>query len=283
MMNIPWHLKSRAFRILSFMPDKALYLAQRYITGNSQVRVSEIDRGWLHHAKVIQEKQAETLIEFGAGKTLVQNLYLSQFVKKQTVIDLFAMLELPLLNQAATQLRALGVPLPDKEILSLEELEEVFGITYIAPFDARNTGFETNSFDICVSTNTLEHIPKTDIVSIFKEMHRILKPGGTVSAMIDYSDHYAHSDKSLSRLHYLQYSEQKWKRHNHSNHYQNRMRHGHYRDIFTEQGFVSTFEDPTDVVSPDGMTLLPSLLTASDQDYATTGFWVLSKEPPGDV
>lgn len=275
-MNIPWKLKSRAFRILSYMPGRALYFAQRHITRRSKVQITEIHIGWKHHAEIIAQTGAQSLIEFGAGKTLAQNLYLSTMVKEQTVVDLFAMLELPMLNEAIVQLAALGVPLDGRPVNSLKDLQDIYGIRYIAPFDMRNSGFPDDSFDICVSTNTLEHIPAADITAIFHELFRVLRPGGHVSAMIDYSDHYAHSDPSLSRLHYLQFNARDWAAHNHSNHYQNRMRHNHHGAIFRETGFDITDALPTDYADPAGLRLLPELLTGDTTDHATTGFWKLT-------
>lgn len=276
-MNIPWKIKSFSFHILSYLPDRALYLTQRYITRRSKVGIKDIYVGWQHHADVIDQTGATRLIEFGAGKTLAQNLFLSTKVNHQTVVDLFAMAEIPMINLAIDQLRVLEVPLDGRHIKSFQELEDIYNIRYLAPFDIRDSGLKSDHFDICVSTNTLEHIPAPDIKKIFKELYRILAPGGTVSAMIDYSDHYAHSDKTISRLHYLQFSEKSWAKHNHSNHYQNRMRHNHYKDIFSHAGFGVSDENPTDVADPTGLHFKDVLLTQDDTDHATTGFWILRK------
>lgn len=275
-MNIPWKLKSLAFRILSGLPSGALYFAQRHITGRSRLRLTNPSDSWHHHRKVIQETGAKTLIEFGAGKSLVQNLYLSDVIPHQTVVDLNPMLELGLVNEVIAQLKALGCTIDGRPVRSLDELEEIYGIRYLAPFDMRNSGFEAASFDICVSTNTLEHIPRDDIAAIFRELARIIRPGGLVSAVIDYSDHYAHSDRSIGRLNYLIFSEQDWVRYNHSNHYQNRMRHNHYGEIFQAAGFQRDWDEPVDFADPDGLELRPELCTGAASDHATRGYWRLS-------
>lgn len=277
-MKIPFKLKSRAFRVLSHLPEGALYFAQRHITRRSRVHIDEIHRGWLYHAESVRNSGAKSLIEFGAGKTLAQNLYLSQYLDNQTVVDLFPMMELPMLNQAIQQLRELGVPLDPREITSLAMLQDVHNIRYIAPFDMTDTGLPDGSFDICISTNTLEHIPRASIEAIFAELSRIIAWGGQISAMIDYSDHYAHSDKSITRLHYLQFSDADYKVHNHDNHYQNRMRHDHYRAIFESTGFQTLEEGPVDICDPAGLDLRDDMLTGNEDDFATTGFWRLAKQ-----
>ena len=103
--------------------------------------------------------------------------------------------------------------------------------------DAAKTVFEDGSIDACISTNTLEHIPENSIRLIFKELQRVLKANGVVSARIDYSDHYAHTDSSISLLNYLQYSDAEWKKFNHNSHYQNRLRHYDYVELFKSCGF----------------------------------------------
>jgi ubiquinone/menaquinone biosynthesis C-methylase UbiE len=122
-------------------------------------------------------------------------------------------------------------------INNLKDLVDHYGISYNAPSDAKRTGLHPESIDVVVSTNTLEHIPKEDIVGILCEMKRILKPGGFISSKIDYSDHYAATDRNIDRLNYLKFSDAEWDKYNHSNHYQNRLRHHDYRKIFEEAGF----------------------------------------------
>ena len=280
-MNIPWKLKSRAFRLLSRLPGGALYFVQRHVTRRSRVDIRMIHEGWKYHREAVERTGAKRLIEFGAGKTLAQNLYLSDLLDLQEVVDLNPMMELGMVNEAIVQLVALGASLDGRPVRSAAELEEIYGIRYRAPFDMRATGHQDASFDICVSTNTLEHVPRDDIAAIFTELRRILRPDGRVSAMIDYSDHYAHSDRSLSRLHYLTLSETEWQRHNHANHYQNRLRHGHYADIFASTGFAVLSDEPTDYADPAGLALRDELCTGAPTDFATTGFWQLTPDDAG--
>ena len=89
-----------------------------------------------------------------------------------------------------------------------------------APYDAANTDLKNKSLDASISTNTLEHIPHKDIVNIFTELRRTLKDNGVVSLSIDYSDHYAHTDKKISLLNFLKYDDKTWNKFNHKHHYQ---------------------------------------------------------------
>ncbi len=274
-MKIPWKLKSRLFKILTYFPSNTLYLVQQHITRQAKVRVTEPYIGWEHHRKIIEMTGASRVIEFGAGKSLVQNLYLAVYAESQTVVDLFPMIDIDLVNEAVHQLGSIGAEIDGRPASSVKLLKDIYNIRYLAPFNMLDTGFDDNSFDLCISTNTLEHIPAADIRSIFIELRRLLGPNGNVSAMIDYSDHYAHSDPSIGRLNYLQFTAKEWEKHNHHNHYQNRLRHLQYGEIFKSAGFEPVTQECTDYCDPAGLDLVDDLLTGDQTDFATTGFWHL--------
>ena len=113
----------------------------------------------------------------------------------------------------------------------------------MAPYDAEKIQLLDNSIEACISTNTLEHIPKIDIIGIFSELYKKLIDEGIVSLIIDYSDHYAHTDNNISLLNFLKFSHSQWKRYNHKLHFQNRLRHYEYIDIFEKIGFITIKED----------------------------------------
>jgi SAM-dependent methyltransferase len=215
------------------------------------------------------------LIEFGAGKNLGQNVYLSQTGVRQHVVDLKSMLDLMLVNHVIDILRE-RFSLPAlSAVSSLEDLQSKYAITYQAPVDMTHTEFDDGMFDMCISSNTLEHIPVATLQAILRELRRVLKKGGVISAQIDYSDHYAHTDKSISKLNYLRFSEPRWRRHNHGCFYQNRLRHNHYRKLFEDAGFEILSEEARNRTEPIPADLDPTLLTGDDSDYCRLGQWVL--------
>jgi len=113
-----------------------------------------------------------------------------------------------------------------------------YGIQYKAPYDARKTGLSDNSIDCITSTNTLEHIPPNEIKAILKECYRILKKDGILSFQIDYQDHYSYFDKNISVYNFLKFNQGTWNTFfNPSLHYQNRLRHKEYLQLFYESGF----------------------------------------------
>jgi SAM-dependent methyltransferase len=237
-MNIPWKLKSHIFKFIEFLNSPSLlYFLQKNITKRSRIDKLTIHPAWIEHEKVLKKYAAtEYIFEFGAGKNLMQNLFLSNFVEKQLIVDLNPMIDIDLVETSRYFLSKKFLLKTNLKIHDLNDLEK-YGIQYKAPYDAANTDLKNKSLDACISTNTLEHIPYKDIVNIFTELRRTLKDKGVVSLSIDYSDHYAHTDKKISLLNFLKYDDKTWGKFNHKHHYQNRLRHNDYIKIFKLTGF----------------------------------------------
>ena len=83
-----------------------------------------------------------------------------------------------------------------------------------------------------VSTTALEHFTTTELYEYLDDLKTVLRKDGFVSAGIDYSDHYSHTDRNISNLNYLSYSKQEWEKYNNAYLYQNRLRHQNYKEIF---------------------------------------------------
>lgn len=237
-MNVPWKLKSLIFGAVdAFSATSVLYFLQKNVTKRSRLTKLDISPNWERHKTYLEKYNAKGFVfEFGAGKSLAQNLYLSSIIDRQLIVDLNPMLDLELVEQARAFLAEKTKLKASTRIEKVADLDN-YGLTYKAPFDAASSGLEDESVDACISTNTLEHIPYESIREIFAELHRVLKGSGIVSAKIDYSDHYAHTDNSISLLNYLRFDERTWRKFNHRCHYQNRLRHYEYIELFRSLGF----------------------------------------------
>ena len=274
-MQIPWKLKSVAFSAIETMSAPGLlYFLQKHVTKRSRLNLTAVEANWELHRENLASLDSPRLIEFGAGKNLRQNLYLSQWCANQLVVDLNPMADLEQINDAARQISAFVPGFDYRECASLSDVEREYGITYRAPYDMSETDLPDDSIDCCVSTNTLEHIPEKSIVAIFGELKRVLRIGGLISAKIDYSDHYSHTDKTIGALNFLQYEARDWERYNHGNHYQNRLRHYDFRRIFSSLGFVTEVDEP--FFEGEKPPSLSSDFDASDPAvYATGGYFRL--------
>ena len=92
------------------------------------------------------------------------------------------------------------------------DLLRLTGIEYLAPADASRLPLADESVDAHVSFTVLEHIPPDTLIAILREGQRVLRPDGLLVHCIDFSDHSAHSDPSISFVNFLQYDDATWSR-----------------------------------------------------------------------
>ena len=76
MFQINWKLKALLYKVFeTFKLNKTLYFVQRHITGRAKIQFTKLDPHWERHAKSIQEKNCNSILEVGAGKSLEQNIF----------------------------------------------------------------------------------------------------------------------------------------------------------------------------------------------------------------
>jgi len=262
-----WVAKAALQRGLGFLPqgERLNYLFQRHVAHSLPADESVFRRKFsraLQHLHAYEKHgpgrpAAEAVFyEFGAGWDLAIPLaYAALGVGRQVLVDIRPSARTELVNEnlaaferlwgelekeAGRELRRLGGPLG-----SLTEVDERLGIAYLAPRDARSTGLAAESIDFVSSTDTCEHIPEDDLARIFRECHRLLRPGGAFSCRIDLQDHYAYFDPSLSKYNFLRYSDGAWRVVNSPLHFQNRLRSPDYLRLVRGAGFEVLVERPS--------------------------------------
>ena len=251
-----WALKALTQQALSRVPqgERLNYVLQRRILGSLPASEEAFRRKAnraFQHFDAFAEFGPRTPIdeavfyEFGAGWDLaVQLVYWSLGVESQTVVDIRPILRIELVNDTLTklerlrkesgrELRAAG----PANLRGLDDLRDRFGIVYLAPRDARDTGLPAESLDFVSSTDTAEHIPEQDLLRILVECRRLLKPDGLLSYRADLEDHYARADGGVSRYNFLRYSDRTWSLFNPPLHYQSRLRYPDYIRITRDAGF----------------------------------------------
>ena len=121
--------------------------------------------------------------------------------------------------------------------MRLDGLLDMMHIRYQAPGDAAQLDLPSQSLDYHVSFTVLEHIPPDVLQSILLEGKRVLKSDGLFVHTVDLSDHFAHSDGSISAINFLQFSEEEWARYAGNRYmYHNRLRIDDYLDLFAAAG-----------------------------------------------
>lgn len=243
----------------AYYPIKNLLINQK-----NDLEIGEVQ---LFHKRNILKYKGSIALEMGAGQNLLQNIFLQQYLEYQYLIDISNILNISELNRALEKY--------EFEKISDSEQLKAYKIEYKAPYNLiKQDDLENQGIDFFLSSSTFEHIPKDDLKAILEKLKRILMKGSHLSLHIDYSDHLSHGDPNCGRNHFLQYSDEKWKKYNTWIIYQNRLRHEHYKNMFIETGFeiieeeAKNFSDlPNNVVS--------KLLTGNESDLATTGRWVI--------
>ncbi|HEY7018628.1 MAG TPA: class I SAM-dependent methyltransferase [Gaiellaceae bacterium] len=259
-----WLAKAALQRGLGVLPqgERLNYLFQRHVLHSLPAGKAALEQKLSRarqHLAAYEEHGPGTpaadacFYEFGAGWDLAVPLaYASLGVGRQVLVDIRPSARVELVNDS---IEAYGLGAP---VASLAELEPRFGIRYLAPCDARATGLPEGSVDFVSSTDTCEHIPGDDLAAIFGECLRLLRPGGAFSCRIDLQDHYAYFDRSLSRYHFLRYSDRTWSVVNSPLHFQNRLRSPDYLRLVRDAGFELVVERPSGP-SEEGLAELQSL------------------------
>ena len=112
-------------------------------------------------------------------------------------------------------------------------LKENFNIEFLSIENKNQQKINSESIDFYISYSVLEHVNKKIINKILSDSKKILKKTGLQIHFIDYSDHYAQTDKKISRLNFLKFSDWFWNIFS-SNYfmYVNRLRHDDFLEIF---------------------------------------------------
>jgi SAM-dependent methyltransferase len=257
---VKWLAKAALQKTLSALPasETANYVFQRKVlktlpVGDEAFR-TKFKRALGHFETFLEHGPRRTpseavFYEFGTGWDLVVPLsYYCLGVERHVLVDIRPNARLELVNDSVRRLgsrlqeleaeaeRPLRPP-GEPKLTSLAELEERFGISYLAPRDARATGLPPDSVDFVSSTATLEHIPTPDVLAILTECNRLLRADGAMSCRIDMRDHHSYFDTSVSPYNFLKFSDRAWSLLNSALMYQNRLRHPDYLRLFEEAGF----------------------------------------------
>ena len=251
-----WEVKALIQQALSHVPrgERLNYALQRHLLhslpASDEAFRRKANRAFQHYDAFVElgpSRPASQAVfyEFGAGWDLaVQLVYWALGVERQTVVDIRPIMRIELVNDTVAKLERLrgewdrDLRSPGAaDLRSADDLQERFGITYLAPCDARATGLPSESLDFVSSTDTAEHVPPDDLRAILVECRRLLKPDGLLSYRADLEDHYARADGGVSRYNFLRYSDRKWAVFNPSLHYQSRLRYPDYVRITREAGF----------------------------------------------
>jgi SAM-dependent methyltransferase len=263
-----WRVKGLIQKVLGYLPagDQAHYLLQRHFgafkdfAGEFKVKVDDWRLMVGHLAGAGRPIAGARLFEVGTGwyPTFPFACYLGGAARVVT-FDLNRHMKVEFTRGCASLLgehldliaSTCGVPVDEVRerhrglVDRLDDRLDLGAATggvveYRAPADARDTGLPDGQLDCVFSNSVLEHIPGDAIEGIFRESRRILAPGGIMFHSANCGDHYAYVDRSISQLHYLQYSDRAWSLWQNRFLYQNRLRAHEFVDMAVRAGFEIT-------------------------------------------
>ena len=260
-----WKLKSAIQNTLSLLPSSASYAAyyqvQRRFGGLRQVNPTINLRAGVETWQQIVEQNYDPVnkvfLEVGTGRaTIVPLAYWLMGAKRVVTIDANPYVKEELIAEhikyiATQQAEIKGIfgsllnrqrfakllDFGKAEGFSLNKFFDLCQIEYLAPADASTTNLPAKSIDFHTSFTVFEHIPAEVLKQILIEGNRIVSDNGLFVHRIDYSDHFSHSDLSISAINFLQYSDDEWNKYAGNRYmYMNRLRHDDFIDLFRSVG-----------------------------------------------
>lgn len=162
----------------------------------------------------------------------------------------------------------------------VRDLLDFLNIEYIAPGDAMHLDLTEKTIDFHTSYTVFEHIPYDILRKILIEGKRILKANGLFIHKIDYSDHFSHSDKTISAINFLQFSDEEWAKIAGNRYmYMNRLRHDDFLNMFAEVDipilFQEVLSDANLASLLDSIRLDPQYARKSKEVLQVTSSWLV--------
>lgn len=262
-----WKVKALGQKAVAALPESVSYqiydLLQKQFGKMNAQRVNPtrlLTRTSLILAQILAQNQPivdATFLEVGTGWKLTTPMCLWLCgAKKVLTVDLnpylrpdLVELEAEYISQNSTQVAEILADVVEPDLLldritqlnarndwSCDEIFELMNIEYLAPADAAELP-DVESVDYHISHTVFEHIPEQTLLSILQEAQRLLRDGGLCVHYIDPSDHFAHRDRNISEVNFLQFSEQQWDFWANNRYaYHNRLRIDDYENLFTSAG-----------------------------------------------
>lgn len=301
-----WYLKASLQGILSRLPNSTSwnYLFQRHVSKGLRLgpkyfetKLAICDRH-LQNYRVHRQEPLQRALELGTGwlPIIPIGLYLCgvdhiisidiQSLTRRNLtyetISLFVQYanedklskHLPLLK--AERMDSLIVLFEQLESISTEDILSHLNIQSIVQ-DVRDIQIPPVNF--IISNSTFEHIPPEILDGILSKFYQLLNDDGLMSHLIDLSDHYSHFDRTLTKYHFLQYSDARWRKYDNDLLYQNRLRITNYRNLHQQNNFDILEEDNNQSLSelPQGFQLAEKFTQYTLQDLLVNSSWMISQ------
>lgn len=146
------------------------------------------------------------------------------------------------------------------------DIYKQLGFEYVVDPDGELAGID-GKFDVVVSSDVLEHVPKAKIPALLRAQSGLLKPGGVACHQIVLFDHLRIYARDAHPKQYLAYPEEVWhRRFENGVQHQNRVQMPAWREHFREAGLRILDERAVQTCDLDGFPLAPQFAGVSQPD-----------------
>jgi len=260
-----WKIKALGQKLVAALPETTSYqiydMLQKQFGKRNTKRVNPtrlLERTCLISSQILQQNRPivdATFLEVGTGWKLTTPMCLWLCgAKKVITVDLnpylrpdLVELEAEYICQNSDAVTRILEDVADADCLkdriallqshtdrSCQSLSDLMNIEYLAPADAADLS-DIEAIDYHISHTVFEHIPESTLGSILQEARRMLRDGGLCVHYIDPSDHFAHRDRNISEINFLQFSERQWDFWANNRYaYHNRLRIDDYEALFSQ-------------------------------------------------
>ncbi len=303
-----WKLKAVVQKTISYLPlgHKINYLFQKYVTKgvilSDEYFFDRLTHAQQHIAKYQElcgSMQGCTTLELGtgwypvvplscflSGADKIYSVDITSLTNKEkvlTTLEYFvaqeAQLKKYLPQLLENRLSIIKDCVAHKASWSYEEILNRLNLNFQIK-DARNLDFlKDESIDLLHSNNTFEHIYAHVLPQILEEFKRVTKKAGLQSHFIDMSDHFAHSDPSITIYNFLQFSPKRWERIDNSIQPQNRLRLKDYLLLYEKLNTPVSETDfrPGSLDDLAKVSLDPFFETYTKEELAISHAYIFSK------
>jgi SAM-dependent methyltransferase len=308
-----WKTKAAIQRWIGALPDAvsypAYYAIQRTLGGlRHPTPIEHLTAGFGVAERIWREQRpvrSTRFLEIGTGRQVnlpialwlcgaasVVTVDLNPYLKAALVFE-----HIDYMRRHPSDIDRLFSRVPDRalftgrfgQLLDTRDLDQLFsliGLTYLAPADATRLSLSPGSVDYHISFTVLEHIPPPVLEQIVAEGCRVLTADGRFVHYVDFSDHFAHADPSLSLVNFLQFSEGEWARWAGNRYaYHNRLRVDDLAAIVERAGAAIRSIEPTVdarslAVLGQGHRLDPRFAGKPAETNATVDAWLVASVRP---
>jgi SAM-dependent methyltransferase len=164
----------------------------------------------------------------------------------------------------------------------LEDLCRMMSVRYLSPADAAALPLPPETIDYHVSCRVLEHLPGETLSAVLQEGKRLLKTTGLFVHLVDFADHFAPTDPSISTINFLRFSEAEWQHYAGNKFmYQNRLRVSDLAGLFRQAGLATSLFEPE--IDPRALEELKNdfplnerFAALSPEQIATATAWIVA-------